>query len=249
MDPMQIPLSERIKTEVDNVAGSRLYDDKIFLRVVFHVLNLISDCKAPSVAGWAGDRGHAIKLREAYSMESSVAKVVNGSSWRISLTSSGWKEFVAHLCALYALLRHGNPERAARRLAEAACDENDQFHRGMWEREKQSARANNRPEPKLDEVFRKDVAAQAEYDKIVSFFEDRAKHIEETVGEMLMAVRQSMSTETKPNEVVALKETLPVEPGHETETTRKLLARHMRAKAADDDMSFTPEAWSTNEWL
>mgnify|MGYP007101759200 FL=1 len=235
MDPLQIPLSERIEAEVDDVAGATLAEDKTFLRVVFHVLNLVSDCKAPSVAGWAGDRGHAIKLREATNLVDTVAKVVNGSSWRSSLTSSGWKEFVAHLCALYALLKHGSPGRAARRLAEAACEENDQLHRGMWAREKQSARANDRPEPKLDEVFRKDVSNQARYDKYVSFFEYHTKPIEETVGEMLMAVRQSMSTETKPNEVVALKGTLPVEPGHQTEAKRAQVARDMRAKEADDD--------------
>lgn len=229
MDPLLEATSEEVQSEI-GVQG-----DAVFLRIFFHTLNILADCKAPSVAGWSGDRGHALKLRETTNFSDAITKVIHGSCWRATLTSKGWKEFVSHLCALYAMVKFGYPQNAASRLAAEATKENDILQRGIWEREKSAAIAYQKTAPELQDVARKDVANQAKYDAYVAFFEDCVDSLEETVGHMLLAIRVAMSTESKPNDVLALKGTLPVEPGYQTEKERMAELREIRAKEAASD--------------
>lgn len=230
MDPLLASASEEVVEQVN------FHENALFLKIFFHTLNIVSDCKPPAVTGWSGDRGQALKLRETDDISSAIVKIVKGSTWRTSLTSKGWKEFIAHLCALRAMLTHGKPKDKALYLAVNAKFENDTLQKGVWEREKMSAVCRGDGcIPKLEDVPRRDVASQAKYDSYMAFFEEHGESLKETLGHMLLALRQAMSTDSKPNDVIALKGTLPVEPGYQTEKERMEEAREIRAKEAESD--------------
>tara|TARA_Y100000768_G_scaffold107564_1_gene78963 strand:- start:1697 stop:2395 length:699 start_codon:yes stop_codon:yes gene_type:complete len=230
MDPLQEATSEEVQQEIG------IQDDAAFLRIFFHTLNIIADCKPPAVTGWGGDRGHALKLRETTNLFATITNVIHGTCWRTTLTSRGWKEFVSHLCALYAMIKYGYPQHAASRLAKEAKKQNDILQKGIWEREKSAALSYQKSAPELKDVPRKDVANQAKFDRYVAFFKDHVDLLEETVGHMLLAIRVAMTTDCKPNDVIGLKGTLPVEPGYQTERERMAESREIRAKeAASDD--------------
>lgn len=229
MDPLLAAASEEV------VMAATMHENAQFLKIFFHTLNIVADCKPPTVAGWSGDRGQALKLREASNISNVIANIVKGDTWRTSLTSKGWKEFTAHLCALHAMLKYGEPKDKALHLAVKAKFQNDQLQKGVWQREQMSAVCVGGNIPKLEDVPRRDVAGQVKYDRYVAFFEKHDEPLKETLGHMLLALRQAMSTDCKPNDVVALKGTLPVEPGYQTEKERMEEAREIRAKEAESD--------------
>lgn len=210
--------------------------DREYVEHVYYLVNRIRDCNPPPVANWEGDTGGAAKLRAALLLPAAV-RVAEGKAagWVPTLNSKGWVAFAAHLIALDALLRHGDPLRASRRLAERAGEDNDALHHGKWQRAKRDAEADGKEAPELKDVPRKDLKNEARLQRNVEYFETHLEATGETVGEMLQVLDRCVDDLAKPREVRQLKNRLVFQPRYITEADRRDVDRRLRAAEAEDD--------------
>tara|TARA_Y100000748_G_scaffold240810_1_gene204992 strand:+ start:59 stop:823 length:765 start_codon:yes stop_codon:yes gene_type:complete len=238
--------------ELKNTVEVLAATDREFVEHCFYLTNRLRDCLLPAVANWEGDTGGAAKMRAASLLPAAVrAAEGKAAGWIPSLNSKGWVAFAAHLIALGALLRHGDPLCASRRLAEKAAEANDAFHHGAWQRAKRAAESEGegqgegegegegqgqaRDLPKLADVPRKDLHNEARLRQYLAYWETHLEAARETVEEMLDVLGGCVDSLEKPRKLREHKDRLFFQPGYLTEAARRDMERDLRAADAEDD--------------
>ena len=222
--------------ELKNAIEELAANDRAFVEHYRHLVSLLKDCYLPSFGNWAGQTGGASKILAPELLPHAV-RVAEGraAGCVLSLDSKGWATFAAHLIALDALLRNGDPLKASRRLADAAAADNDSFHYSMFQREKRDAEAKGEPLPTLQDVPRQDLKDEVGNLKDVAYFEAHLDAARETVAKMIDVLDDCVGNLKKPHEVRELKDTLVFPPHYTPKAERKEAERKNRAKEAEDD--------------
>jgi hypothetical protein len=198
MNPLALPLDHEVLKEVGRQVD--LYESRNATTLVQHglrLLDLVEGSRKPSAAGWAGDRGHAVKLRALLhgNVATEVRGVVAGTKHTKTLSAKGWREWIVHVAALRALFLALPAHVDA--LLERAVRENAALNAALDRRAESP--------PGLRE--RKDAYGEAQLRRYKDALAN-GPNVPEQAMSVLMHVGEALAKDLKPSAALAVLETI-----------------------------------------